>query len=146
MRRIRQKHRRGFTLLEVLATLMLMGIVLYPVLQGISFATAAAGEARHKVEAVSLAQSKLAELTAEYQLLSEAGSKSGAFPDFPAYTWTSLIEMRDTNLSQITVRVAWVARGQERHVELSSMIYTADTSGATTSGATAGTGTGTGTR
>ena len=141
--------RRGFTLLEVLATLVLMGIILYPVMHGISLATAAAGEARHKVEAVSLAQTKLAELTADYQTMNQAGATSGSFPDYPGYAWTSTIEMRDTNLAQVSVRVTWTARNQERFVDLASMIYTPDTTGSSGSGSgtgTTGTGTGTTTR
>lgn len=144
MKRTTPKNRRGFTLLEVLATLVLMGIILYPVMHGISLATAAAGEAKHKVEAASLAQSKLAELMADFQTLNQTGAGSGSFPDYPGYNWTSSIEQRDTNLSQISVRVTWFARGQERHVDLASMIYTSDSSsgtGSTGAGSTSGTGT-----
>ena len=70
--------RRGFTLLEVLATLVLVGIILPAVMHGISLATIAAGEAKHKVEAVSLAQTKLAELTADFQTLNQPGASSGS--------------------------------------------------------------------
>lgn len=144
--------RRGFTLLEVLATLVLMGIILYPVMHGISLATAAAGDAKHKVEACSLAQTKLAELMADFQMLNQSGNSSGSFPDYPNYTWTSTIEMRDTSLSQVSVRVSWFARGQERYVDLASMIYTADTSASGTGstgssiGGTSGAGSATGNR
>jgi prepilin-type N-terminal cleavage/methylation domain-containing protein len=143
MRHSLRTSRRGFTLLEVLATLVLMGIILYPVMHGISMATAAAGEAKHKVEAISLAQTKLAELTADFQAMAQQGASSGTFPDNPGYTWTSSIEMRDTNLSQVSIRVSWYARGRDRYVDLASMIYTPDTSSGTgtgTTGATGGTG------
>src|SRR5258706_2116467 len=144
--------RRGFTLLEVLATLVLIGIILPSVMHGISLATIAAGEAKHKVEAASLAQSKLSELIADYQTLNQTGASGGSFPDYPLYTWSSTTEQRDTNLSQISVRVTWQSRGQERFVDLASLVYTPDsssgtggTSGTGTSGTT-GTGSGTGTR
>lgn len=143
MRRSIRKSRRGFTLLEVLATLVLIGIILPAVMHGISLATIAAGEAKHKVEAASLAQSKLAELIADFQTLNQTGASSGSFPDFPGYNWTSAIEMRDTNLSQVSVRVSWFSRGQERYVDLASMIYTADSSSTGTSTGTTGTGSGT---
>jgi prepilin-type N-terminal cleavage/methylation domain-containing protein len=132
------KARRGFTLLEVLATLVLIGIILPAVMHGISLATIAAGEAKHKVEAASLGQTKLAELIADYQTLNQTGGSSGDFSDYPGYTWTSTIESRDTNLSQITVRVSWFSRGQQRYIDLASMIYSPDTSGGTS--ATSGTG------
>jgi prepilin-type N-terminal cleavage/methylation domain-containing protein len=143
VRRSIRKSRRGFTLLEVLATLVLIGIILPAVMHGISLATIAAGEAKHKVEAASLAQSKLAELIADFQTLNQTGASSGSFPDFPGYNWTSAIEMRDTNLSQVSVRVSWFSRGQERYVDLASMIYTADSSSTGTSTGTTGTGSGT---
>jgi prepilin-type N-terminal cleavage/methylation domain-containing protein len=134
-----QKFRGGFTLLEVLATLVLIGIILPAVMHGISLATIAAGEAKHKVEAASLAQSKLSELIADYQTLNQAGASGGNFPDYPVYTWSSKIEQRDTNLSQISVRVTWQSRGQERFVDLASLVYTPDSSSGT--GSTSGTGT-----
>ena len=129
--------------------MVLMGIILYPVMHGISLATAAAGEAKHKVEACALAQTKLAELMADFQTMNQGGASSGSFPDNPNYTWTSSIEMRDTNLSQVSVRVSWFARGHERYVDLASMIYTADTSTSGTgssTGGTSGTGSATGNR
>jgi len=137
-----RKARRGFTLLEVLATMVLIGIILPAVMHGISLATIAAGEARHKVEAASLAQTKLAGLIADYQTLNQTGASSGDFPDYPGYTWSSTIESRDTNLSQITVRVMWFSRGQQRYFDLASMIYSPDSSSGT--GSTTGTGTSTG--
>ena len=141
-----RKFRRGFTLLEVLATLVLVGIILPAVMHGISLATIAAGEAKHRVEAVSLAQTKLAELTADFQTLNQPGASSGSFADFPGYSWTSTIEMRDTSLSQVSVRVSWISRGQERFVDLSSLIYTAAATGTGTTGGTTGSGTGTSTQ
>jgi prepilin-type N-terminal cleavage/methylation domain-containing protein len=140
-----RKSRRGFTLLEVLATLVLIGIILPAVMHGISLATIAAGQAKHKVEAASLAQTKLAELISDYQTLNQTGGGSGSFPDYPGYSWTSTIEQRDTNLSQITVRVSWFSRGQERFVDLASMAYVPDSSSGSGSTGTTGTGsTGTG--
>ena len=128
----RGKHhmraRDGFTLIEVLATIALMGIILYPVMQAITLATAAAGEAKHKVEAATLAQTKLAELITEYQTLNQTGSGSGDFPDYPGYSWASQIEQRDTNLSQISVRVSWTARNRQEFIDVASMVYSPDSS------------------
>ena len=146
MRNRIRASRRGFTLLEVLATLVLMGIILYPVMHGISLATAAAGEARHRVEAVALAQTKLTELATDFQTLNQTGGGGGSFPDYPGYAWTSTVEQKDTNLSQITVRVTWTARGQERFIDLATMVYAPDTSSSsgTGTGSTGGSGTGSG--
>src|SRR5438045_3953688 len=133
--------RRAFTLLEVLATLVLIGIILPAVMSGISLATAASSEAKHKVEAISLAEMKLAELVAMSQDQQQASN--GDFGvDYPGYTWTSSIEQRDVGLNQISVRVMWFARGRDRFVDLASMVYTPDTS--TTGTGTSGSGTGSG--
>jgi len=136
------RSRSGFTLLEVLATLVLIGIVLPAVMAGISAGTGAASEAKHKVEAVTLAQAKLAELQVNSQYQTAGGS--GDFgSDYPGYQWTSSIQLTDLNLSVISVRVTWFARGRERFVDLSTMVYQAGT--ATESSATGATGIGTGT-
>src|SRR5436305_5405229 len=125
--------------------MVLIGIILPAVMHGISLATIAAGEAKHKVEAASLAQTKLSELITDYQTLNQTGASSGDFPDYPGYTWTSTIESRDTNLSQITVRVNWFSRGQQRYIDLASMVFSPDTSsgtgGTSGSGSTSGGGT-----
>src|SRR5688500_7535196 len=60
-----RRHHRGFTLAEVLATLVLVGLVLPAVMKGISLALAASDDARRRVEAVGLAENKLTELTAD---------------------------------------------------------------------------------
>lgn len=141
----RRGSRRGFTLLEVLATIMLLGIILPAVMQAISLATAASGEAKHKVEAVSLAQSKLAELAATSQF--QAAASSGDFgPDYPGYQWATSVQTTDLNLTTISVRVSWFARGRDRYVELTSMVYNTtamDASSGSESTTASGTGTGT---
>ena len=55
-------RRGGFTLIEVLATMLLLGIVLPVAMRGVSVALSAAGTARHLSEAAVLAEAKLNEL------------------------------------------------------------------------------------
>jgi general secretion pathway protein I len=80
-------RRRGFTLIEVLATLMLMAIAMPAIVHGIALAQKAASASRHRSEAAVLAASKLNELvwTGNYQT-----ETSGDFgTDWPMYTWTA---------------------------------------------------------
>src|SRR4051812_32907857 len=56
--------RRGFTLVEVLATVAFIAIVLPVAMQGISLSVRTAGNARKQAEAAILAQSKLDETLA----------------------------------------------------------------------------------
>jgi prepilin-type N-terminal cleavage/methylation domain-containing protein len=133
---------RGFTLPEVLAALLLAAIVLPVVLRGVSLSMFASVDARHRLEAISLAETKLAELSGSSSSTMN-GSSGGDFgPDYPLFRWSSTASSVDTDLSEIRVRVSWTARGQEQWIDLSSFAYAGtsgtitSTSGTTTSGGT----------
>ena len=118
------RHRAAFTLVEVLATLVLAAIILPVAMRGISLATAAAGEARRQMEAASLAEAKLAELrvTGGWQGADLSGDCG---PDSPEYRWTA--DVRDwegTTIRQLAVRVEWTARETQRAVTLTTLVYT----------------------
>lgn len=124
LRSRRRRRARGMTLIEVLATVVLMAIVLPVAMQGVSLAVAASQNARQRTEAASLAESKLAQLVAtgdwQYGLL------SGDFgDDWPEYRWNGSAEpwQNSVTLRQLSVRVTWTARGQERQVVLTTLVY-----------------------
>lgn len=73
----RPRRPRGFTLIEVLATIFLLAIVVPVAMQAISVSTSAASVAEHQTTAAALAESKLAELiaTGDWQ----QGALSGNF-------------------------------------------------------------------
>ena len=138
-------HRLAFTLPEVLAALVLVGVVLPAVAKGISLAMAVSDEARKKVEATALAETKLAEVTAEANSGTQVGMGSGDFGEtHPAFRWESATTVIDVDLTEVSVQVIWTARGVERSVGLSSLVYTGAAAGTIAGGGT-GTGTGTGT-
>ena len=116
--------RRGFTLVEVLASLVLVAIILPPVMKGMSLALTAAALARQRVEAASLAESKLAELVATGAW--QEGDSSGDFgSDWPDYRWSATVEdWEGTIVRQVDLSVLWKARGTERHVTLTTLVYT----------------------
>jgi len=117
-----KSRRRGFTLLEVLATMVLMAIILPVTMHGISVGLAAAGSARKSVEAVTLAQNKLTELSTATQLTTS--SQSGDFgADFPDFHWDSSTISRELSMVEIDVKVTWTSRGGERNVSLSTLVY-----------------------
>jgi prepilin-type N-terminal cleavage/methylation domain-containing protein len=136
-------RRGGFTLIEVLATMVFIGIVLPAVVTGISVANSAGGLARNKLEAVSLAQQKLDDLVVE--LVGQSAmtdSQSGDFSaeGFPTYNYsweyygrTDLETATSANLgygvmgvSELVVHVTWSSRGQERMVTVSTLVYPPD--------------------
>lgn len=127
MKRIASPYRcaRAFTLVEVLIALLLIGIVLPAIMKAVSVATLAAGEARHKLQATSLAQTKLAEIVADAADQVQAGALSGDFgEEYPAYRWEASSQNVGTNLSEVLVRVMWMSRGSERSVFLESFAFT----------------------
>ena len=113
----------GFTLIEVMAAIVLVAIVLPVVMRGISLATSAAGIARQRTEAATLASMKLHELVATG--LWQNGSASGDFAgEFPDYQWSAQIaDWTDPDLEQLDVKVTWMAHGQQQSITVSTLIY-----------------------
>jgi prepilin-type N-terminal cleavage/methylation domain-containing protein len=77
----------GFTLIEVLATLLLLSIVLPVIMMGFSISSQAVTMARHRSEAGALAESKLNELVATG--LWQSGAQNGTFDTSPDYQWSA---------------------------------------------------------
>ena len=135
------RRRSAFTLPEVLAALVLIGIALPPVLKGVSLAMAACDDAKRKIEATGLAESKLAELMVDaMQLVSSGAGGTGTFPDRPQYTWEAQTLQQDTDLSEISVKVTWTARGTQRSIDLSTFVFTGTTGASASSTASSATG------
>jgi prepilin-type N-terminal cleavage/methylation domain-containing protein len=117
-------RRGGFTLIEVLATIVLLGIVLPVALRGTTLALAAASHAKHLSEASTLAETKLNELTSTISSGQvSTGPSAGDFPDSPDYRWTSQSVYRDYGLTELTVQVTWNERGQDRTFNVSTYVY-----------------------
>jgi len=121
--RTSRRRRRGLTLIEVLATIVLMGIVLPAAMQGISQCVRAASLARQKSEAAGLAEGKLNELiaTGDWQF----GVTSGDFGEaWPEYRWKAgTSEFTDPTLQQLSVQVYWTSRNEQRDVTLTTLVY-----------------------
>ena len=114
-----RKNPSGFTLIEVLVTLLLMGIVLPVAMRGISVASHAADVARHTSEASSLGEAKLNELVAE----GISTATSGDFgTDWPAYSWTIQTTARDYGVTEVVMTVSWPDRAGQRSLNISTMI------------------------
>lgn len=113
----------GFTLMEILAALVLIGVVLPAVMKGVSMASILASDSARKYEALDLAQSKLAEILLDGDW--QDGSGSGDFDsEHEDYEWTmETSEWTQANLKQIDVSVFWEERGRTREVRLSTLAY-----------------------
>lgn len=113
---------RGLSLIEVLATLVLVGIVLPAAMKGVTLSLRAASLARHQQEASQLAEMRLNEVLALEDSSVLAGSGSFA-PDWPEYSWQAQTYTADFGLTEVEVRVTWLERGLERAVTLSTLVY-----------------------
>ena len=116
----RHHNLRGFTLVEVLATMALLAIVLPVTMQALSVSLGAASSARHTTEASGLAQAKLNELISTGQWNSTSNGDFGT--DHPGYRWEITSATRDYNLTEISIRVTWQERGQDKQLTLSTLI------------------------
>ena len=114
--------RRGLSLIEVLATLVLVGIVLPAAMKGVTLSLRAASLARHQQEASQLAEMRLTEVLALADSSVLAGSGTFA-PDWPEYSWEAQTYTADFGLTEVEVRVTWLERGIERAVTLSTLVY-----------------------
>ena len=115
---------RAFTLPEVLASLVLVGLVLPAVMKCVSLSVAASDDARKRMEAVALAEQKLSELTASATSTS-SGSTTGDFgAERPGFRFEATMNSVDTALLEIRVRVTWHGRGTDRSVDLATFAYT----------------------
>lgn len=122
-RTTRHRNRRGLTLIETMAALLLVSIALPVAMRGVSVATAAADAARRRGEAASLAQSKLAEIVAAE--VWKRGARSGNFgAQWSDYRWDlSIGNWSLKDMKQLDVRVTWDARGRRQTVTLSTLVY-----------------------
>ncbi len=119
------RRRRGFTLMEVLAAMLLIGITLPAILNGISLATQGAAMAKHRVEAATLAEAKLNYLVVYSG--SNIGADSGDFAldNHPEYRWqvqTDTLNSNVTDMMVVMVTVTWTERGADRSLSVTSLV------------------------
>jgi hypothetical protein len=106
----------------VLATIMLVGIVLPVVARGISVCVKAEATAKTALEAVTLADAKLAELAA-YTTWQGGGLSGDFLPEAPGYRWSGASVDRGDGLQELVVVVTWTEGQLERSRTLSTLVY-----------------------
>ena len=129
----RFQPRRAFTLVEVIATLVLVSIVLPVAMKGVSLCSNTASTARRRAEAGALAESKLGELVATGQW--QNGITAGDFgADWPDYQWKADVQLWSPTqaadngnrnvINELDVHVTWRSRTGDQTLTLGTLVYT----------------------
>ncbi len=123
MRRPKRPAEGRFTLIEVLASLALVGIVLPAAMAGITLAMSLGDASRHRTEAAVLAGGKLAEVMATGEWLD--GDEEGDFGDeWPGYSWEVEVgDWEEAEVSEVVLVVRWTARRQEYALTVTTLGY-----------------------
>jgi len=118
------KRQHGFTLIEILATFVLMAIILPAAMKGISLSSKMAGHSKKMVEAAALAETKLTEIIINKDWT--GGEQDGDFEDeWPDYSWSLTVEdwEKEESMQQVDLSVFWNSSGIERSVTLTTVVY-----------------------
>ena len=121
---VKESHRfSGFTFIELLATIVLIGIIMPVAMRSIGLCTRLGGYSRRQIEAATLARTKLTELTVSQDW--KTGAKNGNFgSDWPGYRWDATVSnWTDSVVSQLDLTVSWQSQGQQRSLMLSTLVY-----------------------
>lgn len=116
----------GFTFIELLATIVLIGIIMPVAMRSIGLCTRLGGHSRRQIEAATLARTKLTELTVSQDW--QSSEKNGNFgTDWPGYRWAAVVSnWTDSVVSQLDLTVTWQSQGQQRSLTLSTLVYPED--------------------
>ena len=122
-RTIRWPRLRGFTFVELLATMVLIAVIMPVAMRSIGLCTRLAGQSRRQMEAVSLARLKLTELTVTGEW--ENGDQRGEFgDDWPGFEWeVTVTNWTDSLVRQLDLAVFWRSVGRQREVRLTTLMY-----------------------
>jgi type II secretory pathway pseudopilin PulG len=127
----RRRRAAAYSLVEVLAALLLAAIVLPVAMRGITLATRITSVGADEIEATMLAELKMNELLASGSYAT--GDDSGDFSDYTEdeteyarYEWKSHAEDWDDDgaMQQLDVTVTWERTGGQRRVTLSTLVPT----------------------
>lgn len=119
---------RGFTLLEVIAALLLVAVVLPFIMGAIDTATHVGGLASDRARAAILGENKLNEVLIDESW--QFGDANGEFsvdtdgPDATRYLWELHVEQwQDPSVRLLTMTVHWERRGRLQSITLTTAVH-----------------------
>ncbi|MBI2264037.1 MAG: type II secretion system protein [Armatimonadetes bacterium] len=118
-----KRSRTGFTLVEVIVALALVGTALLALLSSVSTAVRAEAVYSRHTRAVFLARQKL-EQVGRQETLTPAHMEGNFAPDFPNFDWQVTIESTQVpGLYKVSAQVSWMEGQNQRDVQLSSCVF-----------------------
>lgn len=119
---VRRARRRAFTLVEVLAALLLMAIIIPVAMEGMSVASRAGVLGQRKAAAMRIAERVLNELIVEDNTQQATSSGSTAEGDI-SYPWTMRSETwSEDSMTQLTVTVSFSVQGSTFDVSATTLL------------------------
>lgn len=116
-----RRSRRAFTLIEVLAALLLMAIVIPVAMQGMSIASRAGLLGQRKAAAMRVAERMINELIVTGEMNQSTSSGTIADGD-TSYPWTMQSEpWTEDTMTQVTVKVTFSIQGNSYDVSASTL-------------------------
>jgi prepilin-type N-terminal cleavage/methylation domain-containing protein len=129
-RTFHRPSRAGFTLIEALVTLLLLGIVIPSIMHAITISLAAGSSATSRNQAAQLAKSQMAQIILEISQGQSTGDSSGDFSQqgWPQCHWQSSVQpfSLDTSgmsIQEVHLNVTWPDRSHQDSMMLSSLAY-----------------------
>ena len=105
------RRRAAFTLVEVLAALLMMAIIIPVAIEGMSVASRVAVLGQRKAAAIRVGERVLNELLVETQI-QQASSSGTAYEGDAAYPWVMRVEnWPEDSMQQMTVTVSFTVQG-----------------------------------
>jgi type II secretion system protein I len=123
-RRGRVRDRRGFTLLEAMLALVIVGVALVPLMRSMGMGVREQGKLRGHLDAVALAESRMSDLALvpPDSIAAYARTRQGAFPEpFQGYRWSAVL--RQDERSAALVRGAVVVRWKDGEYSLETVFH-----------------------
>ena len=120
--RRRALHASGFTLIEVLASLLLMAIIIPVAMEGMSIASRAGVLGQRKAAAMRVAERVLNELIVEGETQSSTSSGNAIDGD-TTYPWTFRAESwPEDSMTQLTVTVTFSVQGSQYEISATTLL------------------------
>jgi prepilin-type N-terminal cleavage/methylation domain-containing protein len=121
------RDNRGFTLLEAMIALVLLGVALVPLMRSVGVGVREQGRLRAHLDAVSLAEARMSELSLLHpdSIGAYMRPREGVFPEpFGAYRWSAVL--RPEGRTPALLRAAVLVRWKEGTYSLETVLHRTD--------------------